>query len=90
MDVCFIFNGGVVYTCSEAYLTRGSEDKYTKNALFLVDLNESRHSAMDFPNQRMVVSSPPQSGRYREWLQHRDGFAYYMKTWDENEMGKIK
>ena len=55
-NCCYIFKDDGVYACSEAELADADDDDYTKDALYLVDLNERRSSVTNFPNRRMVVS----------------------------------
>ena len=89
-NCCYIFKDDGVYACSEAELADADDDDYTKDALYLVDLNERRSSVTNFPNRRMVVSSSPQQDRYKGWVKHRDAVTFYMKTWGAEEMRRIR
>ena len=86
--VCYLFNNSGAYECHEDNLVFLGEE-FIKGALHLVDLNASRPTAKG-SLMRTLVSSSPQTVRFKEWLKQTKGTTFYMKTWGRDEMWSAK
>lgn len=88
-DIRYIFlDSGVHWIPSNSF--RMSEDPLftdqVDNTLVLFDLNEEQSTPERFLHWRILASSSPKSGRYREWSKHRGAEHWVMRTWSWEEI----
>jgi hypothetical protein len=56
------------------------------NTLVLFDFNEEQSTPERFLHWRILVSSSPQSERYKEWVKHRGAEYWVMRAWSWEEI----
>ncbi|EDR00963.1 uncharacterized protein LACBIDRAFT_312765 [Laccaria bicolor S238N-H82] len=88
-DIRYIFLDSGVYWIPCNSFNMSEDSPFTDrldNTLVLFDLNEEQSTPERFYDWRVLVSSSPQSARYKEWVKHRGAEYWVMRTWSWEEI----